>query len=299
MSKRESIVRYNIIIKKLRKQAASFAEISHCLALESEIQGYNFSVSKRTFQRDLEDIRAIYNIDIQFNYSKKTYFIDDDGNPEVNERILEAFDTFYALNLTERLSNYIHFEKRRPQGTENLQSLLYAIQHGIQIRFTYEKFYECEIISKSTEPYALKEFKNRWYLMAKDLVDNRIKTFAIDRLTDLEITKAKFQLPVEFNVKEYFKYCFGIFSPSDSVPEEVILSFSETQGKYIKSLPLHESQVILADNENELLIKLTLFVTYDFIMEMFSYGQDVKVIKPESLIYKIKTTSEKVLKLYS
>ncbi len=114
MSKREAISRYNLIIKKLRKCSASFSEIADYLSLESELLSYDFNVSKRTFQRDLEDIRSIYNIDIQYNFSRKVYFIDFEQQPEVNERILEAFDTFNALNITDRLSNHIHFEKRRP-----------------------------------------------------------------------------------------------------------------------------------------------------------------------------------------
>ena len=124
MSKRESIARYNLIIKKLRKQPSSFSEISDYLAFESDLQEYNFIVSKRTFQRDIEDIRSVYNIDIQYDFSRKVYYIDFDEQPEVNERILEAFDTFNALNITDRLSNYIHFEKRRPQGTQNYQIFL-------------------------------------------------------------------------------------------------------------------------------------------------------------------------------
>lgn len=138
MSKREAISRYNLIIKKLRKCSASFSEIADYLSLESELQSYDFNVSKRTFQRDLEDIRSIYNIDIQYNFSRKVYFIDFEQQPEVNERILEAFDTFNALNITDRLSNHIHFEKRRPQGTENLYGLLHAIKNQVQINFTYK-----------------------------------------------------------------------------------------------------------------------------------------------------------------
>ena len=111
MSKRESIYRYNLIIKKLRNQPATFNEIDDYLTLESELQSYKFNVSKRTFLRDLEDIRSIYNIDIQYDFSRKVYSINKDQQLEVNERILEAFDTFNALNISDRLSDYIHFEK--------------------------------------------------------------------------------------------------------------------------------------------------------------------------------------------
>lgn len=298
MSKRESIARYNLIIKKLRKQPADFEQISTYLSLESELQEYNFNVSKRTFQRDLDDIRSLYNIDIVYDFSRKVYFIDLEEQPELNERILEAFDTFNALNITDRLSNYIHFEKRRPQGTENLYGLLHAIKNKVQISFSYKKFWEDEMSQRTAEPYALNEFKNRWYVLANDLKDNKVKSFALDRLTELEITRKKFQLPIDFDVNEHYKYCFGIISPNEHQPREIILSFDPFQGKYIKTLPLHASQVILKDNEEELLIKLTLFLTHDFLMEILSYGDNVKVIQPESLIEDLKTSYENALKLY-
>ena len=298
MSKRESISRYNLIIKKLRKHPSSFSEISDYLAFESDLQEYNFNVSKRTFQRDIEDIRSVYNIDIQYDFSRKVYNIDFDQQSEVNERILEAFDTFNALNISDRLSDFIHFEKRRSQGTENLYGLLYAIKNKVQISFSYQKFWEDEITQRIAEPYALKEFKNRWYVLANDLKDKKVKSFALDRLSELEITKKKFQLPNDFNVNEHFKYCFGIISPNEYKPQEVILSFEPFQGKYIKTLPLHESQVILKDNEEELLIRLTLFITHDFFMEILSFGDNVKVIKPDSLITDLKKAYENALKLY-
>jgi predicted DNA-binding transcriptional regulator YafY len=298
MSKREAISRYNLIIKKLRKSPVSFNEIADYLSLESELQSYDFNVSKRTFQRDLEDIRSIYNIDIQYDFSRKVYFIDFEQQPEVNERILEAFDTFNALNITDRLSNHIHFEKRRPQGTENLYGLLHAIKNQVQINFTYQKYWEDELTERIVEPYALKEFKNRWYVLANDLKDNQVKSFALDRLTDLEITKRKFQFPNDFNINEHYKYCFGIISPNGHKPQEVVLSFDPFQGKYIKSLPLHESQQILVDNEDELKVKLTLFVTHDFFMELLSYGENLKVIEPESLIKDIKNSLQETLKQY-
>lgn len=298
MSKRESIARYTLIIRKLRRNPATFVEIYDYLALESELQEYNFCVSKRTFQRDLNDIRSLYNIDICYDFSRRVYYIDSDEQSDVHDRILEAFDTFNALNIADRLSNYIHFEKRRPQGTENLHGLLHAVQNQLQIKFTYLKYWKDELTERLVEPYALKEFKNRWYLLANDLKDNQVKSFSLDRLTDLEITKRKFQLLEDFNVNDHYQYSFGIISPNERTPQEVILSFAPFQGQYIKSLPLHESQEVLIDNEEELRIKLTLFTTHDFFMELLSHGENLRVIKPTSLIDDLKSAYKNSLKLY-
>ncbi len=298
MSKRESIARYSLIIKKLRSRPATFQEISDYLELESEIQEYNFNISQRTFQRDVNDIRSIYGINIQYDFSRKVYFIDLDQQPEVSERIMEAFDMFNALNVAERLSGSVHFEKRKPQGTENLHGLLHAIKNKLQIKFSYQKFWEDAPTVRTTHAYALKEFKNRWYVLANDLKDNTVKTFALDRLSNLEITKKKFQFPQGFSADEYFKHCFGIEKPMSAQPQEIILSFSPYQGKYIKSLPLHHTQQILIDNDNELQIRLTLFITFDFVMELLSFAHNMKVIKPKSLIKEIKEAHKRAFKLY-
>ncbi|MCF8332491.1 MAG: WYL domain-containing protein [Bacteroidales bacterium] len=298
MSKRESIARYSLIIKQLRKKPSGFNEIADYLALESEIQGYDFNISKRTFQRDKSDIRSIFDIDIQYDHTKGAYYIDFDNQSEINERIVEAFDTFNAFNLTARLSNYIDFEKRRPRGTEHLFGLLHAIREKVQIYFDYEKFLDGEIKPRKAEPYGLKEFKNRWYVMAIDLKDQQIKSFALDRMSNLDITRRPFRQEENFNFREHFKYCFGIISPNAAEPEEVILAFDSLNGKYIKSLPLHHTQKILFERENELRISLQVYVTHDFYMELLSFGDKVKVIKPRFLKDKMMTAYRKALEVY-
>lgn len=205
---------------------------------------------------------------------------------------------FNSLNLAQDLTPFIHLEKRRPQGTENLYGLLHAIKNKFQIKFSYQKFWEEETSQRTVEPYALKEFKNRWYILAKDLKDNNIKSFALDRLTHLEITTKAFEFPKTFNIEENYRYCFGIISPNGLTPEEVILSFDPFQGKYVKTLPLHHTQEIVADNEKELRIKLKLCITHDFIMELLSYGDTLKVIKPDVLIDEIKGAYQKAFKRY-
>ena len=298
MSKRESLARLNLIIRKVKRMPSSFEEISDYLARESEIQSYNFVTSKRTFQRDLDDIRLLFDIDIQYDFSRKVYYINLEDQPEVNDRILEAFDLFNTLNVSDRLSCYIYFEKRRPQGTENLFGLLHAIKNRFRARFSYRKFWDDETTVRNSEPYALKEFKNRWYLIAKDLNDNTIKTFGLDRLSELQILKTVFTIPENFNVEEKFRFCFGIISPEDEKPDVIILSFDPVQGKYIKTLPLHASQEVIRDNDDELLIKLKLFITHDLVMELLSFGNTVKVMEPERLANLIKSSHYDAFNVY-
>ena len=298
MSRKEALIRYKHIVNKLRKKPSSFNEIASYLERQSELEDYDYTISKRTFKRDTEDILSLYSIEIKYNFTDKVYYIEDEGNPIKSDRLLEAFDTLYVLNMTEDLSNYIHLERIRPKGTDNLYGLIHAIKNKLQIKFKYEKYWEDTITNRLVEPYCLKEFKNRWYLIAKDSNGKYPKTFALDRMTDLEITNIRFSVPASFDMNELFRYCYGIITPTDQQPEEVVLSFDPDQGKYIKSLPLHETQEILVDTEDELRTKLKVYITHDFIMELLSYSNNVKVLQPKSLALKIKEAFEKAWKQY-
>lgn len=299
MSVRQTILRYIHVLNKLRKAPATFKEIDEYLSQQSNLQDEKFNVSKRQFQRDLKDIASIFELEIVFDVSKGVYRINEQELSEISRRRMEAFDTFNALRIGENTSDFIHFENRKPLGTENLFGLIHAIKNRLKISFTYQKFWEQELTHRSVEPYALKEFKNRWYVLAKDHKDNNIKSFALDRLTNLAISNTSFKFPSDYNVEESYRYCFGIISPTDEAPLEIILSFDPIQGKYIKSLPLHNTQQILIDSSKELRIKLTLCVTYDLVMEILSYGQFVKVIQPASLLDEIRKAHNKAYKQYA
>ena len=148
------------------------------------------------------------------------------------------------------------------------------------------------------KPYVLKEFKNRWYVLAKDIEDERVKTFALDRLTELEITNKRFKIQSNYSVDNHYKYSFGIMSPNGDKPEQIVLSFDPVQGKYAKSLPWHHSQEVLVDNDEELRVKLTLYITHDFFMELLSHGDTVRVIEPASLIEDLKANYKSALGMY-
>jgi predicted DNA-binding transcriptional regulator YafY len=300
MSKLESTKRYIFIINKLKRaKQATFEEIAEYLTKESESDGYyDFTISKRTFQRDLDEIDAIYGIEIKYDFSGKFYFIENDFNPDVNDRMVESIEVYNALKITEHLSPYLHLEKRCAQGTEHLYRLLKALQTQKQIEFSYHKYYDEDPHSHTVEPLALKESRNRWYLFAKNIDDDQVKCYALDRLSNAKILDFSFEPNPDFDITECLKYSFGIIVPCDDHPCEVILSLDPLQGKYIKSLPLHESQQIIEDTAQELRISLNIYITHDFKMELLSLGNTVKVISPTRLIKEMTATHQEALMRY-
>jgi predicted DNA-binding transcriptional regulator YafY len=281
----------------MRKQKrATFTEICDYLDRESDIRREDLTISKRTFTRDIAEIGEIYGIYIKYDFSARNYFIEEEFDTEIDNRRLEALDVFNALKVKERQAEHIFLDSRQASGAEHLYGLLHAINNHLQVTFDYQTFYHDEAVERLVNPLAIKEFKYRWYLFAEN--KEQIKCYGLDRMTNLQILNSHFEPLAGFNLAEHFKYSFGIIGPNAKQPSEVILSFNPFQGNYIKSLPLHHTQQILVDNEEELRISLTVYLTHDFLMELLSYGDTVKAIQPQKLIDELRKVYQNTLKKY-
>ena len=150
------------------------------------------------------------------------------------------------------------------------------------------------------ESYALKEFNDRWYLLANEKHKESflLKTFGLDRISGLEIHHSTFKRQ-QIDAEEIFRNSFRIISTYGENPQEILLSFDAVQGKYIKSLPLHYSQEVVSENKEKLVIKLFLVPTFDFIQEILSHSELVEVISPKSLRNEVKDRIDMMREVYS
>ncbi len=296
MTKREAILRYHLIINKVRDRNPNFEELYNYLDKESMLRSCDFRISQRTLQRDLRDIREIYNIDIQYDFSKKHYFIDNENNDSNQERMFEAFDILDMINFTDGISKHIHFEQRKSQNTNYLTTLLQAIKTNKITCFEHRRHYRDAANHLQTEPLGVKEYRNRWYLVARNLVNNEIKPYPFDRIEKITVTDKTFLPPSDFDLDKFFEHSFGVMIDNGK-PIKVELSFTPFQGNYIKNLPLHHSQKILFENEKEIRVQLFVHNTIDFQMELMSMLPEFKVIEPKSLKDTIKNKVEKAAKI--
>ncbi|MFA7445476.1 MAG: WYL domain-containing protein [Flavobacteriaceae bacterium] len=298
MSKKHFIKRHILIINRIRKNPCSFKEIEDYLERMFYNSDENYSFSKRTFERDLKEIREIYNIDIQYNRSSNTYVIEEDYMDEKTQRIIESFEIYDFLSLPDSLSEYVLLEKRKPLATEYLQELLFAIKNKHEIEVTHQKFgNNSKNPTRKVYPLALKEALFRWYLVAFDPNDGQIKTFGLERILEVKTLKTIYSTKGIPSMEEKFRHSYGIITDGTK-PEKVVLSVLPEEIEYLKSLPLHHSQKIVSENEKECIVELFISPTYDFIMEILSMGKEITVLEPVSLRENIKEILKKSLKNY-
>lgn len=300
MPKETFISRFALILRRLEKGPATYEQIARYLEDESIIQDKNFLISKRTLQRDIKDIYSQLNIEIA-NEKKgdKRYFIKNRAETEeYGERLLESYQIVNAINAAQVFSNFVYLESRKPKGMDHFYGLLHAIRNKRILTFEHFKYPDGGLTKRKVHPLALKESQGRWYLIAVDTKDKRLKTFGLDRMENLEINKLKFKETYSPDLQNFFTYSFGISRPDETNPELIRLKFSHEQAQYIKTFPLHNSQKLIEEDKNNLVVEIKVYITYDLLKELISYGSDLEVLSPLSLRNVIKKSLLKTLSLY-
>ena len=298
MSKLIYFKRYLYVIDRLRSRPCSFNELQeHVMRkLENDDIDTTFEYAIRTFERDKKDISTLFGIDIHYNRKDKTYAIDEaEIEDQSVTRMIDAFSIHHALQEGNKLSPSVFLENRKSLGTEHIHGIIHAIQNANIVQFTHHKHWKDEITQREVKPIAIKESQQRWYLVAWDKKDDRIKTFGLDRISNLKITETKFK-PINYNVEKEFQHAFGV--ETYEAAEKVLLEFSKQQGNYIKTFPLHESQHIVEETEDSVLLEIFIHTTNDIKMELLKYGSDVKVLSPISLQNEIKNRISEMSNLY-
>jgi len=298
--------RYLIIIDQVkRKKYISMDELVD--AVQVEIANYvdpdAVGLSKRTIQRDIREIDNNLNITIKYSKRENGYYIpeEEDDNRSHFKMMAEQLNLLGAMYMDRKLANFVFPERRKPRGMEHLPPLIHAIKNSFIAEFFYRKYDNSWSHIRKVEPYALKESQGRWYLLAMEIDGRleergRIKTWGLDRIQDLTIT-TKFSKNPVYDIEKEFSHSFGVYSDRDKEVEEVILSFTPMGGKYNDSFPLHESQETLIDDDHEFRIRLKVKITYDFIMEILSQSQNMKVIAPLHLKNKLIEIHREAIKM--
>lgn len=296
--KLEGIQRMLVIINKLkeRQRYVPREELEEYVRLRMEERDAT-PVDIRTIQRDFKDIEDLFGICIRFDKKWSGYYINEEDSliNEQYERLLLNFDLLNALDKTSNLHTYVLAEHHRPSDTECLPALIKAIKFSHPVAFDYIYVREeGRMRNKKVLPHYLKEDQQRWYLLAYD--NNMLKTFNVDCIRNLRIYyEETFKRDMDIDANDLFKDSYGIWNQPDIPIEDIELSYSALDGRFLKSVPLHHSQTIIADNETEFRITLRLRITNDFVMALLARSSSLTVIKPLHLRERIRKVYEEAL----
>ncbi|OBX22590.1 MULTISPECIES: helix-turn-helix transcriptional regulator [Bizionia] len=275
--------------------------------LERLINNYDLVVAERTLERDKNILESDFGISINYNHKSRGYTIEDTEDSlalffkfakfaamaEVYERGLKDYKSFQKWIIPEDSSGFT--------GIHHLKKLIQAISINHKITFVKENYYENTIKEYTVSPLCIKEYANRWYLIAVADGEKEIRNFGIDRLSKIEIinTKSSKIENVEKQLKQY-DYIVGLnYSETESGKvEDVIIKAHNNQLKYLRSLPIHKSQICVNGIQDWGTVTYKLKPNYEFEIQILKLGNMVEVLKPQWFRDKIKKHINEMHQLY-
>ena len=172
-----------------------------------------------------------------------------------------------------------------PAGEEYLPLIIKAIKTGKNVRMGYRRF-GTDGYETTVSPYALKLFHQRWYMLA--YTGKWIATYSLDRMTSLTITEESFKMLEDFSPEVYFSEYFGVLT-DESVPmAHVVIRAYGQAANYLRTLPLHVSQVEINTTEDFADFALDIRPTYDFQEQLMHYTSRIEVLEPADLRQQMK-----------
>ena len=257
---------------------------------------------KRNFSRHKDTIAELFGIEIVCDRSTNTYSINDvsrASGSDVRAWIINTFALNNLTNISAGMRERVIFEEI-PEGMRYLSIIINAMKDNRKLVMSYQGFKRTEPHTFLLDPYCLKVFKQRWYLVGKPEdhpEEKEPRVYALDRVKDLAVTDKPFHLPAAFKPATFFENQFGI-DRSKTKAEKIRVKVSAYDANFLISLPLHASQRVVESNDEYTVFEYRLAPTYDFIMELRKFGSKMEVLAPESLREEFAREARQLSKLY-
>ncbi len=268
------------------------------LWLQSDLSEGN-PLTRRTFCNYREGAEKLFDVNILCDTSTYEYYIEQ-AQPEKSSDLQKwLFDSLSVNYLMRHGSDVAHriIPEHIPSGNDYVTSIAEAMQEGKVIRMVYHAFWKMSAQKVELEPYFVKAFRKRWYVVGYNRKDRQIKTYALDRVVEMKLTTETYEFPADFDPAGYFAQSFGVIR-TDEQPETIRLRATMRQAQYLRALPLHHSQREYEVGDGYVDFVYNMYITYDLIQELLSLGREIEVISPAKLRNEVRNKLQAALERY-
>lgn len=281
-----------------RRRKISFKELNERWIHDTDISR-GLDIPKRTFDNWRYAIWDLFHIEIvNENRGEYRYYIKNEGDINDGELRSWLYNTLCVSNAvasSQSVKDRILLEYV-PSGQLYLQTIIEAMKENRVLNMTYHSFWKDEEKIYDVQPYCVKLFHQRWYMVAQGTYhDGEPRIYALDRIQELTVKDETFEMPKDWDAKEYFDGCFGIITDQQVEKQIIKIKASAGQANYIRSLKIHESQEEVERNEEYSIFTFFLRPQFDFQQELLKNGEGIEVLEPLWLRNEI---GEKIKKMW-
>lgn len=258
-------------------------------------------MSRMTFNRHKTAIEEIFGLCIECQRKGGYYYYIENEevlkNNKLQHWLLDSLSISNMLMESGSLKNRILLENI-PAGKEYLRPIINAMKQEHKLMMTYRKFGQPTGYTITVEPYAIKVFKQRWYLLAKDYKRETPTIYALDRILALEETEENFVYPSDFDTELFFKDYYGVLCGTKDNTQKIVIRTYPPFTNYLRTLPIHHSQKEINTTPDYADFEFYLRPTFDFRQELLSQCNEVEVLEPAEFRKEMKEMVEKMLERY-
>lgn len=280
-----------------RNGRMTLGEISDLWRQQEESDGQE--LSRTTFNRHRDSILDIFGVIIECDRKDGyRYYIENEEVLKENSIQNWMFSTLSVSNMLDGnagLQDRILLESI-PSGGDKLRQIIDAMRDNRRIRIQYHKYTSSESKPYTLEPYCLKLYNRRWYMLVKkadastpddDTKKGDLFIFSLDRIESIELLQTKFVVDKNFDAGVYFNDCFGIMVDGSLKAERIVLRAYGLEPYYLRDLPMHHTQKVIKKTDEYTDYELRLRPAEDFIQYLLSLSTWSRVLEPEWLVKEV------------
>lgn len=265
--------------------------------IRSSLNVYKEELPKRTFRNHITAISDQLCIDIEYRPGWGYYISNPEDMDEsrVKQWMISSLSTYNTLMECRDLKGRILFENV-PSSQKYLSKIVQAMRSDKTVSFIYKSHFSSVAHIVEVEPYCLKLFKQRWYLLALWRETGELRIYALERISDIDETEHTYSIPQNFDCEGYFNNYYGI--TASGKPERIKLKAIPLEAKYLRSLPLHHSQKEETETDEYSIFTLYVSPTWDFKQELLSKANQIEILEPQHLREWFSETLGKMTEIY-
>lgn len=177
--------------------------------------------------------------------------------------------------------------------------LLDAVRACREVCFEYHKLTGSKPEQRTVRPHHIGQIEHGWYLIAYDPARAAMRTFALQRITHLQLSSTTFRRVVGFNARDHLGGGFGVWSYGDEGTRkyEVHIRFEGYAARVVSERQWHSTQAIrkLKPDGSVIEFQADLSGLEEITRWVLSWGSKARVLGPPELKKRVKSELTKML----
>ncbi|MEE9294064.1 MAG: WYL domain-containing protein [Phycisphaerae bacterium] len=173
----------------------------------------------------------------------------------------------------------------RVSDVDAVTDILLHIEEAIgarrKIRIMYDSYYEKAEIATVLRPYCVTFRSRGWYVIGHSEKHRQVRTFKLERVTDLEVLEARFKPARDFSLEEYYGNAWHMIRGDQA--HHVEIQFSSKVAGNVEEVAWHRTQRTRRRSNGTLIFEVDVDGLEEISWWVLGYGDQAVVNEPEAL----------------